>query len=207
MSLFARGYDLVMGIGERGRVGALRRAVVGPARGRVLEIGAGTGLNFPYYQPGAVVIATDPDAGMLQRARSRAREADADILLIQADAQALPFPDAAFDEAVVGLAFCTIPQPARALGELRRILRPHGRLRMLEHVRVDHPAIAGRIQDWLTPVWRRVAGGCHLNRRTAGAVASAGFAVEHTSAHWGGYLETILARAPGEPVEPGTQTW
>lgn len=181
---------------EHGRLGRYRRAVVSPARGRVLEVGAGTGLNFPHYERAALVIATDPDLAMLARARSRASAAQAEILLVAADAEALPVRDASFDDAVVGLAMCTIPHPERALAELRRALRPSGSLRMLEHVRVDRPAIIGRIQDWLTPVWRRVAGGCHLNRRTVDAVRDAGFASVDATSHAGGYLQEILARRP-----------
>ena len=195
MEIFPRLYDLVMAPWERGRLGRYRRAVVSPARGRVLGVGVGTGLNFPYYEPGAWVVATDPDLGMLARARPRARAARAEILLVAADAEALPFRDAAFDETVVGLAICTIPHPEQALAELRRALRPGGALRMLEHVRVDRPAIIGRLQDWLTPAWRRIAGGCYLNRRTVDLVRDAGFAEIRTTSHAAGYLQEILGRS------------
>lgn len=197
MGIFPRVYDAIMGVAERGRVGRLRRAMVSRAHGRVLEIGAGTGLDFPYYQPGAWVVATDPDLDMLRRARSRAPAAGATVLLVAADAELLPFRDGAFDEAVVGLAMCTIPHPERALAELRRTLRPGAALRLLEHVRMEQPLL-GRVQDWLTPVWRRVAGGCRLNRRTAATVAASGFAVESVESHLGGYLQVIAARRPGE---------
>jgi len=133
---------------EHGRLGDYRRAVVSTARGRVIEVGAGTGLNFPHYERTAFVIATDPDLAMLARARTRASTAQAQIVLVAADAEALPVREASFDDAVVGLAMCTIPHPERALAELCRALRQGGSLRMLEHVRVDRPAIIGRIQDW-----------------------------------------------------------
>ena len=196
MRIFPRLYDFIMARGERGRVGRWRRSVVAPARGRVLEIGAGTGLDFPHYQPGTWVVATDPDLGMLERARPRARAATAAIELVAADAEALPFRDAAFDHAVVGLAMCTIPDPARALDELRRTLRPNGVIRMLEHVRMEHPALVGRLQDWITPLWRPLAGGCHLNRRTVEAVRDAGFERIATTPHSGGYVLEIVARNP-----------
>lgn len=193
MALFPRVYDAAMGVAERGQVGRLRRAMVSRARGRVLEIGAGTGLDFPHYPPGTWVVASDPDLDMLRRARPRARAARADVLLVAADAECLPFRDGAFDEAVVGLAMCTIPHPERALAELRRTLKPGAALRLLEHVRLEQPLV-GRLQDWLTPVWRRVAGGCRLNRRTAATVAASGFAVDSVESHLGGYLELITAR-------------
>lgn len=178
---------------ERGRVGRYRHSVVAPARGRVLEVGAGTGLDYEHYEPGASVIATDPDLGMLARSRSRLRGVSATILLVAADAQALPFRNGVFDVVVVGLAMCTIPQPAVALAEIQRVLVPAGVLRMLEHVRVDHPLV-GHLQDWLTPVWRRLAGGCRLNRRTVETVRDSGFATVEMTSHFGGYLQEIVAR-------------
>ena len=178
---------------ERGRVGQYRHAVVSPAQGRVLEVGAGTGLDYAHYESGAWVVATDLDLGMLTRSRSRARDASVTIVLVAADAQALPFRHDAFGVVIVGLAMCTIPQPTIALTEIRRVLASDGVLRMLEHVRVDHPLV-GRLQDWLTPVWRRLAGGCRLNRRTVGTVRDSGFAAVETTPHFGGYLQEIVAR-------------
>lgn len=197
MRIFPRVYDAVMGLAERGRLGRLRGAMVAQAHGRVLEIGAGTGLDFPHYRPEAWVVATDPDLDMLRRARERSREAGATVLLVAADAELLPFRDGAFDAGVVGLAMCTIPYPERALAEQRRTLRPGAPLWLLEHVRVEQPLV-GRLQDWATPLWRRVAGGCRLNRRTAAAVAAGGFTVESVESYLGGYLQVIAARRPRE---------
>lgn len=194
-TLFPMLYDLFMAPAEGGRLGRWRDAVVAPAQGRVLEIGAGTGLNFSHYRRGAWVVATDLDAGMLERARPRARESVADFVFVAADAEALPFRDGAFTEGVVALAMCTIPHPERALVELRRTIAPQGRLRLLEHVRFDSPVL-GRFQDWLTPLWRRLAGGCHLNRRTAEAVVRSGFALESVTPHLDGYVQEIVARSP-----------
>lgn len=193
--LFPKLYDLLMAPAERGRLGRWRDAIVGAAQGRVLEIGAGTGLNFSHYRPGAWVVATDPDVGMLERARPRARDSAAAIVFVAADAEALPFRDGAFTEGVVGLAMCTIPRPPLALAELRRTIERGGRLLLLEHVRLDAPVL-GRLQDWLTPFWRRVAGGCRLNRRTVEAVAESGFVLESVTSHLGGYVQEIVARAP-----------
>ena len=189
-------YDFVMQTVERGRLAEWRRTIVEPATGNVLEIAAGTGLNFPYYLAG-VVIATEPDLRMLARACVRAQCADATVLLVAADAQALPFRDSAFDTVVVGLALCTIPAPARALAELHRVLRPGGIARLLEHVRVDRPVI-GRLQDLLTPVWSRLAGGCRLNERSVDHVRHAGFVTTDVQSHLGGYVVTIEATRAGE---------
>lgn len=188
-------YDGVMRRSDRGSMARWRRRVVGPAAGRTLEIGAGTGLGLRHYGPGALVIAIDPDIAMLHRARARATEAAAHVILVAADAERLPFRSRAFDAGVVQLALCTIDHPNRALDELRRVLRPGAALRLLEHVRVAQPLVA-RVQDWLTPVWRRIAGGCRLNRRTTDSVAAAGFHVESVAPHAGGLFLEISARAP-----------
>ena len=191
--VFPQMYDWVMTAVERGPLGRWRRSVVEPARGLVIEIAAGTGLDFPHYAPSALVVATDPDAAMLCRARRRADAAVAVVLLVAADAEALPFRDATFDAAVVGLALCTIPHPPLALGELRRAVRLGGAVRLLEHVRVNHPVV-GRLQHCLTPLWRRVAGGCRLDRDTVSAVRASGLVVEAVTAHAGEMVVEIAAR-------------
>ena len=160
----------------------------------MLEIGAGTGLDFPYYEPDVMVVATDVDAGMLVRARARAATASATILLVAADAETLPFRDGAFDDAVVGLALCTISRPEGALTEVRRTVRAGGAVRLLEHVRAPNRFVA-RLQDWLTPAWRRLAGGCHLNRDAVMSVKRSGLAVERVTRHARGFVLEILARA------------
>lgn len=194
MAVFPWVYDLFMATAERMGVGGWRRSVVAPARGRILEIGAGTGLNFPHYERGAEVIATDVDPEMLRRSWPRVTAAPTTVLLVAADAEALPFRTGTFDEGVVGLALCTIPHPDTALAELRRVLHPGSPARLLEHVRLAHPVVA-RIQDWLTPLWRPLAGGCHLNRRTADAVAASGFRIEHVRRYLSGAVLAIRARA------------
>lgn len=193
MAIFPRLYDFVMKRAESRFVGRWRQAVVSPARGRVLEIGAGTGLDFAYYSGEAWVVAIDPDAGMLEQARGRSTAGAAEIVLVVADAQQLPFRTAAFDEAVVGLAMCSIPHPELAVAEMRRTVVEGGTVRLLEHVRVDHP-VWGRLQDWLTPVWKRLAGGCHLNRRPKDLLSAARLTIESVETHWRGYVQIIVAR-------------
>jgi len=112
-----------------------------------------------------------------------------------ADAHWLPFADGAFDTVVATLVFCSLSQPEAGLTELRRVLRPGGRLLMLEHVRGQTPWTR-RLTDWLHPVWFALQGECHLNRETAATVAAAGFHLDHTSNHARGLIQTILATAP-----------
>jgi ubiquinone/menaquinone biosynthesis C-methylase UbiE len=186
-------YDLVMTRAERLAIGPWRRAVVERAAGVVLEIASGTGLNFAYYAAGTTVIASEVDERMLARARERAEKSSATVLLVVADAQALPLRAGVFDSAVVGLALCTIPSPTRALDELQRVLRDDGTLLMLEHVR-STSALVGRLQDWATPLWKRVAGGCRLNERTVERIAAAGFQLDSVEPHRPEYVVTIAAR-------------
>lgn len=171
---FAAACDFVTGRLGDGRLGPLRSEVVGTAGGRVLEVGVGTGANFGHYPEGASVVAVDPDIFMLRRARRRARSLGRDAALILAAAEALPFPDQTFDTVVATLVFCSVADVSRSLAEVRRVLRPDGTFRFIEHVRAAD-GLLGKLQDAATPVWRRVAGNCHLNRRTVEAIEAAGF--------------------------------
>ena len=146
-------------------------ARVGP--GRVLELGVGTGKNIPYYPEGADVVAVDISEKMLAEARRRASSLDHDVRLELADAQALPYPDDSFDTVVGTFVFCSIPEPELALAEARRVLRPGGRLLLLEHVLSKNP-ILRRLMRWFDPIpywiW-----GAHINRDTVTTVQRGGF--------------------------------
>lgn len=194
-SFFPRLYDLVMTAADRGSIARYRRAVVQPAGGLVLEIGSGTGLNFTHYGPGATVVAVEPDAGMISRSAARARASVAAIRLVRGDAESLPFPAGVFDEAVVGLALCTIPSPTRALAELKRVVRCGGSVRLLEHVRLAG-AVAGTIQDAISPLWSHLAGGCRLDRDTLRTIRESGLLVESVVPHWRRFVLEIVARVP-----------
>lgn len=156
----------------------LRREAVEQARGVVLEVGAGSGLNFALYVPGRVerVEATEPDATMLRYAEPRRAAAPVPITLTAAPAEALPFADATFDSAVATLVFCSVSDPLRGLAEIRRVLKPGGALLLYEHVRAEG-AFTARVQDMMTPFANHLLGGCHWNRDTAQTVAQAGFQV------------------------------
>ena len=160
-----------------------RRLVVPEARGRVLEIGVGTGLNLGLYRSIERLDAIDPDPFMLERARPRAEALPFPTSLHQTGAERLPFEDRAFDTAVLTFTLCTIPDPEAALAELRRVLKPAGQLLFVEHTRSVQPML-GRAQDALTPLWKKIGGGCHLNRPAVAMLRDAGFRVSHSEPVW-----------------------
>ena len=171
--MIGRLYDLLTRYSERKGMGERRRELLAPLEGDVLEVGAGTGLNLPYYERAARVVAVEPDAGMAERLPARVAEAKVPVEVVAASAESLPFEDERFDAAVLTFVLCSIPNPLEALREIRRVLRPGGRLVVLEHVRGD--GRVGRWQDRLTPLQRKLAGNCHLNRETLDAIGAAGF--------------------------------
>ena len=190
--LLAAMYDPLIAPFDPMGVRRWREWAVRSARGRVLELGVGTGLNLPHYRAAAAIAAVDPDGASLRRALARRNGRGESITLYQARAEELPFADESFDSVVGTLTFCTIGDPARALGEARRVLKPGGAFRLVEHVRVENRFIASA-QDWITPVWKEFAGGCHLNRDTRAAVERAGFRVRSVQRHIGGLFIGIDA--------------
>jgi ubiquinone/menaquinone biosynthesis C-methylase UbiE len=182
-------YDATLALAEWTGLGRWRRWLCDDARGRVLDLGCGTGRNLPLLPAGSV--GADPALDPLRRARRRAPTAR----LVQARAEALPFRSQAFDTVVSGLVFCSVDDPGAGLGEVRRVLRPRGALRMLEHVRSDRPWRA-RWQDLVQPAWTRVAGGCRPNRDTERTVEAAGFAIEPASRRASGSMRRFAARDP-----------
>lgn len=173
---FAARYDSLLAPQEKKYLGAVREDLLAGLSGAVLEIGAGTGANFPYYHNGARITATEPDPYMLERARKRAGEVSADIDLQQVAAEELPFPDESFDFVVATLVLCSVREPALALSGVKRVLKRGGELRLYEHVRHDG-GFGAFVQDVITPVWGWFGAGCHPNRDTARAVREAGFEV------------------------------
>lgn len=148
--------------------------------GRVLEIGAGTGLNLPRY-PAAVerVVLAEPDPHMRRRLAARvAAEPRLHADIVDASADELPFPDGAFDAVVVTLVLCSVPNQARALAEIRRVLKPGGRFVFIEHVAAEGRPRRLRWQRRIEPFWKHLAGNCHLTRNTERAITEAGFALE-----------------------------
>ncbi|QZT35135.1 class I SAM-dependent methyltransferase [Caldalkalibacillus thermarum TA2.A1] len=189
---FSKLYDPVMEPLERLKFRYIRETLIHKAKGNVLEIGSGTGLNFPYYTQAVKVTAIEPDPTMRKKSLKRAEHARVPIDVILADAQALPFPEHTFDTVVGTLVLCTIPNPEKALNEIRRVCKPGGHVLFFEHVRAEH-SLLGRLQDWMTPVWKRVCNGCHLNRETLETVKKAGFTIVHVEKHNNGILLMIEA--------------
>lgn len=166
-------YDSIMSLCEWTGLKRWRHWLAEGVRGRVLEVGCGTGRNLALYPAGTQLIAIDPAMDSLRAARRRAPQ----VPLVRASAEALPFRDTAFDTAVSGLVFCSVPDPGKGLAEVKRVLRPDGELRMLEHVR-SSSALTARWQDFIHPAWKWASGGCNNNRETERTVESAGFVID-----------------------------
>ncbi len=169
-------YDPVLAPFEVMGLRRWRQWAVQAAQGRVLEIGVGTGLNVRHYRNVQAVAAIDPDGASLLHAQEKVNGNTAAIRLYQARGEELPFPDESFDSVIGTLVFCTIGDPVRALSEARRVLKSGGMFRLVEHVRAPNRMVAGA-QDAMTPLWKAVADGCHLNRDTLSEVERAGFRV------------------------------
>jgi len=191
-------YDLAMAPLEKGLLVAYRELVLGRAVGRVLELGAGTGSNLAFY-PSAKVRPAASEGGsdssgearlcltlsdmevsplLSERAAAHSRS-----IPVAANVEDLPFPDASFETVVATLLFCSVPNPLAGYREIRRVLAPGGRYLFIEHV-LSHCRTLAKAQVGLTPAWRRLAGGCRLDRDSVGAMEGAGFRT------------TILARSP-----------
>jgi ubiquinone/menaquinone biosynthesis C-methylase UbiE len=171
-------YDRSLSGAESACLGDWRRELLSVAHGDVLEIGAGTGANIGYY-PAAVrrLVLAEPNAGMRARLKRKVGERD-DVTVVDANAEAIPLPDKAFDFVVSTLVLCSVDSPGRSLAEVWRLLRPGGRFLFLEHVAAEGRPSRLRWQRVLEPAWRCLAGNCHLTRNTAGSIAEMGFQVE-----------------------------
>jgi ubiquinone/menaquinone biosynthesis C-methylase UbiE len=169
-------YDRFARGSEEAGMRAVRQGLVADATGRVLEIGAGTGMNLPHYD-GSIesLVLTDPQAPMLKQLQRKAHEQTPHAQVLRAPAEDLPFEDDSFDTVVSTLVLCGVDDQPRALREARRVLRPGGRLLFIEHVRADDPGLA-RFQDRMNWLNRAVVG-CDCNRPTLSMIEAAGFTV------------------------------
>ncbi len=176
----ARLYDrfLMKGSQEAGLADA-RRDALAQAQGEVLEIGTGTGLNMTAYPRTGItrLVLTEPHEPMRRQIEAKLGDAPAPTEIVEASVEALPFEDATFDTVTGTLVLCEAPDPARAVEEIARVLKPGGRYLFLEHVRSEDPKIA-RKQDRWAPIWKKVAGGCNCNRDTLATIAASGLDVE-----------------------------
>lgn len=163
----ARLYDPVMALPERTMLAGYRESLAADLSGEVLDIGAGTGAMFPYFdrlEEPVHVTAVEPDPRMRQQARERANSLGVDIQVVDEDAEDLPFDDGSFDAVVGSFVFCTIPDHEEAFSEVARVLDDGGEFRFIEHVRGD--GLPGKAHDVLAPCWHAAAGGCNLDRET-----------------------------------------
>jgi len=165
-----------------------RRIVVPNASGRVLEVGVGSGLNFPFYEQGVEQLyALDPSEELIGMAKKKAHETDIPITFLSHTSEAIPLDEHCVDTVVMTWTLCSIPHPLTALAEIRRVLKPQGRLLFVEHgLAVD--ASVRRWQNGLNRVWSKVSGGCNLNRKVDELIQSSGFRIVQ--------LDTAYAEGP-----------
>ncbi len=185
--VFARVYDSAFVLAERRGLGNLRKDLVGRSNGRVVELGAGTGLNIRHY-PETVsdLVLTEPDPHMVARLRVRAKSLSCNASVVEAPAEQLPFEDASADTVVATLVLCTVEDPDRVLDEVARVLRPGGLFLFAEHIRSASPR-AARWQDRLNTPWSWYACGCQCNRDTVAAIRAAAFDIgdlHHDRLRW-----------------------
>jgi ubiquinone/menaquinone biosynthesis C-methylase UbiE len=190
----AGSYDKQMAFFERTWFGGGRRWLGERAAGRVLEVAIGTGRNLPHYPPDVVVCGVELSPAMLAIARQQAADLGRDVDLREGDAEHLPFDDASFDTVVCALSLCTIPDPATAIGEMKRVLIPGGRLLLLDHIHSTWPPIYAA--QWLLERLTIRAAGEHFTRRQLPLVRAAGFEVMESERLKAGTVERIFARKP-----------
>jgi ubiquinone/menaquinone biosynthesis C-methylase UbiE len=198
--VFAAIYDRISRRGEKLTMARLRNELVANARGRTLEIGAGTGANIPYYPHDIELIPAEPFEPMRRRLERKLGERGSSATTLDASAEALPLEDESLDTVVSTLVLCTVDFPDRALAEIARVLRPQGQLLFIEHVRSHSPRL-GRWQDRLEAPWRHFAAGCRCNRDTIASIAAAGFSTEHEDTHWKGGAPIVAPLVIGRAVK------
>ncbi len=170
----------------------IRSELINKAKGEVLEIGCGTGINFSFYKD-VTVTAIEPNPVLRKTSYERASEAKTPIDVIEGNAEQLSFSDHSFDTVVGTLVLCTIPNPVKAIREISRVCKPTGTILLFEHVRHEN-VILGKLQDLLSPVWKRACDGCHLNRDTIHLLKEEDIEIIEINKYLGDIFVTIEAR-------------
>lgn len=192
-------YDLEVALLERRILGKLRTELLSPLGGRIVDVGAGTGANLPYFKAGARVIALEPDRSMARRLEAKLKRTDARIDIRIDDDTALDrIEERSVDAVLSMLLLCMVADPLSTLRRMKRVLKPAGTLVVMEHVR--SPGKMGKLQDLIAPAWRALADGCNLNRDTKAAIAAAGFDVRNLR------TERIVKIAPIQYLLYGSAT-
>ena len=175
-----------------------REKIIPRASGRVLEVGMGSGLNLPYYEPDQVefIWGLEPSEGMRRRAQSRLARAAVEVRLLDLPGEEIPLEDSSADTVVLTFTLCTIPDFQRALGQMRRVLKPEGRMLFCEHGEAPDPSVQ-KWQKRINPIWKRLAGGCNLNRQIPLLLEEAGFEIEE--------IESMYL--PNTPTIAGFNYW
>jgi len=192
---YALVYDLMEFPMEKLTLGKWREQIWRMAKGRILEVGVGTGKNIPHHPRGCPVVGVDFSRKMLERAVRRAQQTRSPVELLWADVQELPFPDNSFDTVVATCVFCSVPDPVRGFQELRRVCKDDGKLLFLEHMRSERP-IVGKLMDALNPLIRGLVG-VNINRRTLENIRAAGLVIEQVTDLQSDIVRLIVAR-PGK---------
>ncbi|MDR4948049.1 class I SAM-dependent methyltransferase [Neobacillus cucumis] len=178
---------------EKKRFKKIRIELLSKAKGYILEVGSGTGINFNLYNSVEKVVAIEPSSFMIERAQQRLNKSTIEIEIIQANAEKLPFADNTFDTVVATLVLCTIPNPQQALNEMVRVCKPDGKILFFEHVKMDNQFLAA-LQEWLTPAWKKICDGCCLNRDTLSLIKNYSLIINELNYYYKGLfiaVETI----------------
>ncbi|MEH7886739.1 class I SAM-dependent methyltransferase [Bacillus sp. JJ1609] len=196
--LFASLYDTVMGPLEKRWIAHIRKKIVSGLEGKILEIGTGTGANFPFYSTEKVrsLDSVEPNPYMLEQAKLKARDTGIPVHFHQGVAESLPFNDGEFDTVVATLVLCSVQDPQTVFKEIRRVCKKGGRIVLFEHVRTESASLAV-LQDVLTPAWKRLCDGCHLNRDTGRYMKESGIMVVKEKK----YLKGIFVEFEGVKTE------
>jgi ubiquinone/menaquinone biosynthesis C-methylase UbiE len=183
------------------RLRPYRERVAGGAEGRILDVGVGSGLNLPFYgRQAQQIFGLDPCPRLLARAQSNAQHMQIPVHLLEGSAERIPLADRSMDTIVMTWTGCSIPEVGTAFGDMRRVLKPGGRLLFVEHGRAPEPGVA-RWQDRLDPFWLRLSGGCHLNRKIDDLLSDAGFRVDQLETGYisGPRIMTFLYEGAARP--------
>lgn len=175
-STFAKWYDFFMSPLEQSKFKGIRKELLSKAKGKVLELGSGTGVNFPLYTNADKVFAIEPNQHMIDQSKSKCKLATVPIEMINASAESLPFEDNSFDTVVATLVFCSIPNVDMAISEIKRVCKPNGKILLFEHVKMENTVLSV-MQERFTPLWKKVCDGCCLDRETLKAFTTHGLKI------------------------------